>query len=236
MVYNNMLATVLQHHYLFLAILLITLSLIAPTFVHCPTIVHSCLHLSGPPLPPSLNIDRVSSVTYPTAQSYSRIATLPSSAHVAALKKRLSHASSKKRRLMGSAVSVKLSRVQLIKSLLSTMQPCPPLPPSIDLSGKAHPLVQRLGKQSLNLPSKFGQSSVQSPLLMTQLSPPTPPKMMTCQATAEKACQLKEKQAAELADAHRMEEQRLGRIAKKKERDCLRKVEDDARKQRKDEE
>jgi hypothetical protein len=72
--------------------------------------------------------------------------------------------------------------------------------------------------------------------LMTQLSPPTPPKMTTCQATAEMARQLKEKQAAKLVDAHRMEEQRLGRITKKKEHDCLRKVEEDARKQREDEE
>jgi hypothetical protein len=161
---------------------------------------------------------------------------LPSSTHVAALKKRLSHASSKKRRLIGSAVSVKLSRVQLIKSSLSTTQPRPPPSPNIDLYIKAHPLAQWLGKQSLNLPSKFGQSSKQSPLLMTQLSPLTPPKMMTHQATAEKAPQLKEKQAAELADAHKMEEQRLGCIAKKKERDRLRKVEEDARKRRKDEE
>jgi hypothetical protein len=224
-----MLATVLQHHYLILPILLITLSLIAPTYVHCPTILHSCLHLSGPPPPLAPNIDRASSATYPTARSYSRIATLPSSVHVAALKKRLPHASSKKRRLIGSTVSVKLFRVQLIKSLLSTTQPCSPPPPNIHPSGKAHPLAQRLGKQSLNLPSKFGQSE-QSPLLMTQLSPPTPPKMSTRQATAEKACQLKEKQAAELADAHRMEEQRLGRIAKNKEHDRLRKVEEDARK------
>jgi hypothetical protein len=71
---------------------------------------------------------------------------------------------------------------------------------------------------------------------MTQLSPSTSPKMTTHQATAEKACQLKEKQAAELVDAHKMEEQHLGCIAKKKERDCLRKIEEDARKQCKDEE
>ncbi len=60
--------------------------------------------------------------------------------------------------------------------------------------------------------------------------------MTTCQATAEKARQLKEKQAAKLADTHKMEEQRLGGIAKKNEHDCLRKVEEDAHKQRKDEE
>jgi hypothetical protein len=108
------------------------------------------------------------------------------------------------------------------------MQPHPPLSPNIDLYIKAHPLAQRLGKQSLNLPSKFGQSSKQSPLLMTQLSPSNPPKMTTCQVSAEKARQLKEKQAAKLANAHKMEEQRLGRITKKKERDCLRKVEEDA--------
>jgi hypothetical protein len=102
------------------------------------------------------------------------------------------------------------------------MQPCSPPSPNIDLYVKAHPLAQWLGKQSLNLPSKFGQSSEQSPLLMTQLSPLTPPKMTTRQATAEKACQLKKKQAVELSDAHKMEEQRLGRIAKKKEHDHLR--------------
>jgi hypothetical protein len=46
--------------------------------------------------------------------------SLPSPAHVAALKKRLSHASLKKQRPIGSTVSVKLkqlSRVQPIKSL-----------------------------------------------------------------------------------------------------------------------
>jgi hypothetical protein len=73
-------------------------------------------------------------------------------------------------------------------------------------------------------------------LLMTHLSPLTPPKMTTRQATAEKARQLKEKHAAKLADAHKMEEQHLGHIAKKKECDCLRKVDGDAHKQRKDEE
>ena len=41
--------------------------------------------------------------------------------------------------------------------------------------------------------------------------------MTTHQATAEKAHQLREKQAAALADAHKMEQQRLKRVAKKKE-------------------
>jgi hypothetical protein len=113
------------------------------------------------------------------------------------------------------------SRVQLIKSPLSTTRPCPPPPPNI---------AQQLRKQSPNLPTKFNQSSKQSLLLMPQLPPLTSPNMLTCQATAEKACQLKEKQAAELVGVHRMEEQHLGHITKKNERDCLRKVEEDTRK------
>jgi hypothetical protein len=55
--------------------------------------------------------------------------------------------------------------------------------------------------------------------------------MTTRQATAEKARQLRKKQAAELMDANKIEQQRLKQVAKKKERDCLRKVEEDARKQ-----
>jgi hypothetical protein len=60
--------------------------------------------------------------------------------------------------------------------------------------------------------------------------------MTTCQATAEKTRQLRRKQAAKLMDANKMEQQCLEQVAKKKERDRLRKVEEDARKQQEDEE
>ncbi len=54
---------------------------------------------------------------------------------------------------------------------------------------------------------------------------------MKMQTSSEKAHQLREKQAAKLADANKMEQQCLECIAKKKERGCLMKVEEDARKQ-----
>ncbi len=57
---------------------------------------------------------------------------------------------------------------------------------------------------------------------------------MTMLTSLDKARQLREKQAAELADAKKMEQQCLERVAKRKERDCLGKVKEDARKQRKD--
>jgi hypothetical protein len=60
--------------------------------------------------------------------------------------------------------------------------------------------------------------------------------MTTCQATVEKTRQLKKKQAAKLMDTNKMKQQCLERVAKKKEQDCLRKVERDARKQQEDEE
>jgi hypothetical protein len=110
------------------------------------------------------------------------------------------------------------------------MQPRPPPAPNIDLFVKVCLLALRIGKQSLNLSSNYGRPSEQSPLTMIQLLSPTPPKMTTCQATAEKARQLRKKQAAKLMDANKMEQQCLKRVAKKKEQDCLRKVEEDARK------
>ena len=54
---------------------------------------------------------------------------------------------------------------------------------------------------------------------------------MTMWTSSEKARQLREKQAAKLADDNKMEQQCLKRVAKKKERNHLRKVEGDARKQ-----
>ncbi len=55
---------------------------------------------------------------------------------------------------------------------------------------------------------------------------------MTTRTSSDKARQLREKQATELADANKMEQQRLKCVAKKKECNRLRKVKEDARKQR----
>ena len=149
---------------------------------------------------------------------------LPSSAHAKAPKKHLPH------------VFLESFAKWFGPSRESLMQPRPPPAPNIDLFVKVCLLALRIGKQSLNLSSNYGRPSKQSPLSMIQLLSPTPPKMTTCQATAEKTRQLRRKQAAKLMDANKMEQQCLEQVAKKKERDRLRKVEEDARKQQEDEE
>jgi hypothetical protein len=73
-----------------------------------------------------------------------------------------------------------------------------------------HLSAQRLGKQSLNLPSNIGRPSKQLHTLTTQLLSQTLPKMTTHQGTDQSAltCQMQEKQAAELVLQKKIEEER----------------------------
>jgi hypothetical protein len=226
--------------YFILAILLIILSLIAPTFAHRPTIVHSCLHLSGPPPPPAPNIDRASSATYPTSQLYSRMATLPSSVHIAAPKKSLSHATSKRQRLIDSAASVELKphpKVRPIKNPSlpprdniddwfgtlneSATQPRPPPAPNLNHLAKARPLDQRPILQSFSWLPNPGRHFTQSPSSTTRSLSQTLPYdedlMVTRRGTNQSAhaSHMQEKNEAELVLQKKMEEERAKRQQEK---------------------
>jgi hypothetical protein len=187
------------------------------------------------------------------------VATLPSSVHIAALKKRLSHASSKRRRLIDSAASMELKphpKVQPIKNPSlpprdninnrfgtlneSTMQPQPPPAPNFNHLAKARPLDQRPILQSFSRLPNTGRRFTQSPLSTTQSLSQTLPYdedlMVTRQGTnrSTHASHMQEKNEAELALQKKMEEECTKRQQEKLQQKEEHRKEEEAWKQRED--